>query len=39
VYGTAYFDGIRHLYYGDKNTDNFGYYYYANLQMIADTLN
>ena len=25
--GIAYFDGIRHLYYGDEKTENFGYHY------------
>ena len=39
VQGIAYFDGIRHLYYGDEKTDNYGYHYYANLEMIADTIN
>jgi hypothetical protein len=32
--GVAYSDGIRHLYYGDKVTDNFGYHYYPNLEVI-----
>ena len=36
--GIAYFDGIRHLYYGDKKTENYGYHYYANLEMIAGAL-
>lgn len=39
VQGNAFFDGIRHLYYGDEKTDNFGYHYYADLEMIADTIN
>ena len=38
VQGTAYFDGIRHLYYGDEQTDNYGYHYCANLEMIINTL-
>jgi len=36
--GIAYFDGIRHLYYGDEKTENFGYHYYANLEMIASAI-
>jgi hypothetical protein len=36
--GIAYFDGIRHLYYGDEKTENYGYHYYADLEMIADTV-
>lgn len=36
--GTAYFDGIRHLYYGSDQTDNYGYHYYANLSLITDAL-
>jgi len=36
--GIAYFDGIRHLYYGDKKTENYGYHYYANLEMIASAI-
>ena len=36
--GIAYFDGIRHLYYGDEKTENFGYHYYANLEMIASAV-
>lgn len=31
VHGNARFDGIRHLYWGDEFTDNYGYHYYANL--------
>jgi hypothetical protein len=36
--GVAYFDGIRHLYYGDEKTDNFGYHYYANLEMMSSAI-
>lgn len=36
--GIAYFDGIRHLYYGDEKTENFGYHYYPDLEMITDSL-
>lgn len=38
-YGIAYFDGIRHLYYGCEQTENYGYHYYANLVTIVDALN
>jgi len=38
VCGVAYYDGIRHLYYGDENTDNYGYHYYAKLEMIIEVL-
>jgi len=36
--GVAYFDGIRHLYYGDEKTENFGYHYCANLEMIVSSI-
>ena len=36
--GISYFDGVRHLYYGDEKTENFGYHYYADLEMIAKAL-
>ncbi len=36
--GIAYFDGIRHLYMGSEFTDNYGYHYYANLEMNIETL-
>ena len=38
VNGVAYFDGVRHLYYGDEKTDNYGYHYYPNLSMICKTI-
>ena len=38
VEGVAYFDGIRHLYYGSEKSDNYGYHYYANLPMIISVL-
>lgn len=37
-HGVAYFDGIRHLYMGDDQTDNYGYHYYANLESNIETL-
>lgn len=37
-HGIAYFDGIRHLYYGDDHTDNYGYHYCANLEYIISAL-
>ena len=36
--GIAFFDGIRHLYYGDDETGNYGYHYYPDLETIADTI-
>jgi hypothetical protein len=36
--GISYFDGIRHLYYGDKITDNFGYHYYPSLSLISKVM-
>lgn len=30
--GVAFFDGVRHLYMGDEQTDNEGYHYYPNLE-------
>lgn len=36
--GIAYFDGIRRLYYGDSQTDNFGYHYCANLSIISHAI-
>ena len=37
-YGVAYFDGVRHLYFGDEGTDNFGYLYYPKLDLINSML-
>lgn len=36
--GVAYFDGVRHLYFGDEKCDNFGYFYYPNLQELQESL-
>ena len=36
--GTAYYDGIRHFYLGDKQTENEGYLYYPNLKSIIKCL-
>lgn len=32
--GMAFFDGIRHLYYGDKQTDNYGYFFYLVIENL-----
>jgi hypothetical protein len=32
IHGNARFDGIRHLYWGDEKTGNYGYHYYADLE-------
>lgn len=36
--GTAYFDGLRHLYMGDEQTDNYGYLNYPNMKYLIQTL-
>lgn len=36
--GIAYYDGVRHLYMGDDQTDNYGYHYYPNLSDLTETL-
>ena len=35
-HGVAYFDGVRHLYMGMKQTDNEGYLYYPNLDSYKE---
>ena len=37
-HGIAYFDGVRHLYFGKEETQNYGYLYYAKPLVIADAL-
>ncbi|MBI3632942.1 MAG: hypothetical protein HY226_01475 [Candidatus Vogelbacteria bacterium] len=37
-HGEAYFDGIRHLYFGSEDTDNYGYHYYPNLKTLIAAL-
>jgi hypothetical protein len=32
--GTAYWDGTRHLYFGDKQTGNYGYLYYPEIEHL-----
>jgi hypothetical protein len=31
--GTCGYDGVRHLYMGNCQTDNYGYHYYPNLSV------
>lgn len=31
--GTCLYDGVRHLYMGDSQTDNYGYHYYPSLTV------
>lgn len=31
VHGIAYWDGIRHLYFGHEGTGNYGYHYYPHI--------
>lgn len=38
LHGRAYFDGIRHLYFGDESTSNLGYFYYPSIQNIKEAL-
>ena len=33
IHGNAYWDGVRHLYWGHDDTDNYGYHYYADLEQ------
>ena len=33
--GLAYFDGVRHLYFGHEVTENYGYLYYPHVKEIA----
>lgn len=35
--GVAYYDGVRHLYMGDDQTDNYGYHY-PNLSDLKESL-
>ena len=35
-YGHVLWDGLRHLYMGDKQTDNENYLYYVRPQLIAE---
>jgi len=39
LHGTAYFDGIRHLHFGDEASDNLGYFYYPEMDDIIEVLN
>jgi hypothetical protein len=34
LHGSAMFDGVRHLYFGCEETDNYGYFYYQDLREI-----
>ena len=36
--GSAAFDGIRHLYMGSDQTDDYGYHFYPSVQDHIDTL-
>jgi len=36
--GYGVFDGIRHLYAGDKQTDNYGYFYYPDTRQLITAL-
>lgn len=36
--GVAYFDGVRHLYFGSEETDNYGYLYYCDVPQLIKAL-
>lgn len=36
--GVAYFDGVRHLYFGKEETNNYGYLYYQDLPDLIMAL-
>lgn len=36
--GTAYFDGVRHLYFGSEKTENYGYLYYSDVPLLFKAL-
>ena len=36
--GNAAFDGVRHLYMGSNDTDNYGYHYYPDIDTNIATL-
>ncbi len=35
IWGVVYYDGVRHLYYGDYQTNNYGYHYYPDIDKIC----
>lgn len=37
-HGRAYFDGVRHLYFGKEECHNYGYLYYPKPLVISDAL-
>lgn len=37
-HGLAYYDGIRHLYFGDERGDNYGYFYYPVIKNMQEAL-
>ena len=36
--GKCYFDGVRHLYFGSEETDNYGYLYYQHVGNLVHAL-
>ena len=36
--GVAYFDGVRHLYFGKEETENYGYLYYPDIHLLVSAL-
>lgn len=39
VNGLAYFDGIRHLHFGDEKSDNYGYFNYPKMPVLIQIMN
>jgi hypothetical protein len=39
VHGIAYFDGVRHLYFGHEKTENDGYFNYPDLERLKWVIN
>lgn len=35
IWGKMYFDGIRHLYFWEEFTNNYGYFHYADIEKIS----
>lgn len=38
AFGYANFDGVRHLYWGDEQTENEGYHYYPSFPILTEFL-
>lgn len=38
IHGMAMFDGVRHLYYGHDESENYGYHYYPDVMEMVEIL-